>query len=115
MSSLARKMRRNKAKKEYKANKNLSNDMDFSDYWKVKEGKPVNPKKRKRFVQQGVPVVPKPGTESKLIPEEIEKEQEREQKRIESIETGKSFLKGLDIFNKKVEDIKVHDEHGEHN
>lgn len=112
MSSLKRKMRRNKAKKDYKDNKNMSNDMYFSDYWKIKEGKPVNPKKKKNNVAYEDP---KPGTESKLIPQELEKEeQEREKKRQESIETGKSFLKGLDIFNKKVEDIKAHDEHGEH-
>ena len=113
MGSLARKMKRNKAKKDYKANKNLSDDMDFSDYWKVKQGKPVNPRKRKNRETYYVP--PKSGTESKLIPQEIQKEQEeQEKKRQESIETGKAFLKGLDIFNKKVEDIKTNDEHGEH-
>lgn len=112
MSSLARKMRRNKAKKNYKDNKNISDDMYFSNYWKIKEGKPVDPNKNKKNKKVYEP--PKPGTESKLIPQELEKEQEREKKRQESIETGKSFLKGLDIFNKKVEDIKAHDEHGEH-
>lgn len=111
MSSLARKMRRNKAKKDYKNNKNMSNDMYFSDYWKIKEGKPVNPKKKKNNVAYENP---KPGTESKPISQELEKEQEQEKKRKESIETGRAFLKGLDIFNKKVEDIKTNDEHGEH-
>ena len=74
---------------------------------------PENPKKKKNNVAYDYEDL-NPGTESKLIPQELEKEQEREKKRQESIETGKSFLKGLDIFNKKVEDIKAHDEHGEH-
>lgn len=92
MSSLARKMRRNKAKKDYKNN---NQDMSFSDYWKFRGGKPVEPK-----------LAPEP----QPTPEELE----REKKRKESIETGRAFLKGLDILNKKVEDIKANDEHGEH-
>ena len=98
MGSLSRKLRRNKAKKDYKKN---NQDMSFSDYWKFTEGKPIEPKTKHHTVMQPAP---------QPSPEETE----QEKKRIESIETGKSFLKSLDILSKKVEDLKANDEHGEH-
>ena len=101
MSSLARKMRRNKAKKDYKDN---NQDLSFSDYWKMREGKPIKPKKNNHAVY----------VESQPEPQPDSKELEQEKARKDSIETGKSFLKGLDILNKKVEEIKANDEHGEH-
>lgn len=99
MSSLSRKLRRNKAKKDFKKN---NQDMSFSDYWKFREGKPVEPKKTKIVYQQ-------PEPEPQPSPEELEQEKQRK----ESIDRGREFLK--DIFNKKVEDLKANDEHGEHN
>ena len=103
MSSLARKMRRNKAKKDFANNTN--DEMVFADYWKFREGKPFEPSKKKK-VQYISPAPP---------PQQTPEELEQEKQRTESIEAGKAFLKGLDIFNKKVEDIKANDEHGEHN
>lgn len=98
MSSLARKLRRNKAKKDFKKN---NQDMSFSDYWKFREGKPVEPKKAQIIYEQVKP-------EPQPTPEELEQEKLRK----ESIDRGRAFLK--DIFNKKVEDLKANDEHGEH-
>lgn len=99
MSNLARKLRRNKAKKDYKNN---SQDMSFSDYWKFREGKPVEQKHTQIVYQQASP-------EPQPTPEELEREKERK----DSIDRGRAFLK--DIFDKKVEDLKADDEHGEHN
>lgn len=99
MSSLARKLRRNKAKKDFKKN---NQDMSFSDYWKFREGKPVEQKNTKIVYQQASP-------EPQPTPEELEQEKQRK----ESIDRGRAFLEN--IFNKKVEDLKANDEHGEHN
>ena len=107
MSSLARKMRRNKAKKDFANNTNP--EMVFADYWKFREGKPFEPSRKKKTYEIYEP--PAPGTGPSPSAEELEQEKQR----TESIEAGKAFLKGLDIFNKKVEDIKANDEHGEHN
>lgn len=111
MGSLARKLRRNKAKKEFKEK---GNGLTLGDYCRMKEGKPLKGQYKEAAPVQQVSTA-NPPDYSQMPTATLNEEQERERQRQESINTGKAFLKGLDIFNKKVEDLKANDEHGEHN